>query len=262
MPTDTWTPAAFDGLAFSGFRDLLDVFAKYRDWPDLREYETHWLTALGVVTAKGLPLRLVEQEPKSRRAKPRERSALYDVSVVDGALPTRSRNWHDFFNVMMFAAFPRAKQLLHARHRHILEHTLPLELTRLPGARTVERDCLTILDEGGVVLATAPNACGAVNRLLDLGQHEDLRSMIDAGVVRPWLLGHAHLEHLAKHHAALLAPLPRAKPVVLEIDANAPRSLVDEGLARCVSDPKFCSARDQRRAIALHDLYFDLTRVR
>ncbi|HMA97654.1 MAG TPA: DUF3025 domain-containing protein [Polyangiaceae bacterium] len=272
MPSDLWTPSAFDGLAFAGFRDLLDVFAQYRDWPALLDYETHWLTAVGVVTAKGLPLRLVAQQPKSRRAKPKERRALYDVSVFEGALPTRSRNWHDFFNVMMFAAFPLTKQRLHARHRDILERNLPAELVRLPGARTEEQDCLTILDEGGVVLATAPSAHDAIHRLLENGQHNELRELIDDGVVTPWLFGHAQLEHLAKHHAALRPPLPHAntaalpqlphgKAVLLELDASAPRSTVDEALARCVSAPEFCSARDRRRPVSLHDLYRDLQRI-
>lgn len=121
----------------------------------------------------------------------------------------------------------------------------------------MELDCLRILDEGGVLLATAPTACDAVNQLLDRGEQDGLRSLVDAGVVRPWLLGHAHLD-LAKDHVAILIPLPRAKAVVIAIDADAPLSLVDEGLARCVSEPKFCSARDERRAVALQDLYIDL----
>lgn len=258
MTSDPWNPDAFRGLAFDGFRDLLDVFARYEEWPDTNEYAKQWLTANAVVTAEGVPLRLVEQTPKSRRAKPRERNALYDVSVVNGAIPTRPRNWHDFFNVMMFAAFSRTKQQLHARHRDILERHLPVELERLPGARTEEQDCLTILDEGGVVLSTDASACDTVNELLESGHHQALRGLIGREAVKPWLFGHAHLEHLAKHHAMSGVPLPSAKPVVLAMDASAPRPEVDAELARRVGDPGFCATRDGRRPIALHELYLDL----
>lgn len=262
MPSDVWNPAAFRGLAFDGFGDLLHVFARYEDWPDTRDYETHWLRAHAVVTAAGVPLRVIEQVPKSRRAKPRQRNALYDVSVVNGALPTRRRNWHDFFNVMMFAAFSRTKQLLHARHRDILENRLPVELQRIPGARTEEQDCLTILDEGGVVLATAPSAYDSVNELLELGHDGELRGLIVRGLVRPWLFGHAHLEHLAKHHDAYEVPLPSAKPVVICIETDGSRVEVDGALAQCVADPQFCAVRDPRRPIALNNLYLDLPRSR
>lgn len=262
MLADPWSPDGFSGAPFAAFRDLLDPFRHHSDWPSLEELERQWLCALDVRTPDGAPLQLLPQPAKLRRARPRNRSELYDVSVCNGLLPTRSHNWHDFFNVLMFAAFPASKRQLHARHRHILEQRLPAELVRLPGARTVEQDCLTMLDEGGVLFATDAKDAPAVELLLENGDHHQLATLACAGRVKAWLLGHAHAEHLAK--VALTdskAPLPRAKPVVLPVGVDAARREVDLALAARLCDSEFCAARDGWRAVALESCYCELLPV-
>ena len=56
-----------------------------------------------------------------------------------------------------------------------------------------------------------------------------------------------------------MSPLPRAKIVVLPIGVGATRAQVDVALAERLTDPEFCAARDRRRAVALGDLYLDLS---
>ncbi len=256
---DTWSTDAWKSTPFTGFRDLLNAFESFEDWPSLVDLEQRWLRAQDVRTHMGIPMGLMAQPAKLRRARPRNISQLYDVALCEGQLPTRSHNWHDFFNVMMFVAFPNSKRLLHARQRRILEQLLPNQIDRLPGRRTVEQDCLTILDEGAVLLAVDDDVAPHVESLLDRGEHRELAVCVQANLLRPWLLGHAHAEQVAKRTTLSQGiSLSRARPVVLAIGAGASRSQVDAALGRMLSGPDFCTTRDPRRAVALTDLYLDL----
>lgn len=259
MPNEPWSPAAWESRAFDGFRDLLDTFAEHRAWPTLGELECRWLEQYRVDSVSGAPLRLIEQKGNVRPARPRSRRDLYDVSTCSGQLPTRPCNWHDFFNVLIFVAFARSKRVLHGRHCRILEQRVPEQLHNLPGARTREQDHLAMLDEGGVLLAVDSVNAASLAQMLEAAQHERLRSAIELGQVRPWLIGHAHLEHLAINALSkTTAPLPRAKPVLLEVGANASRDRVDDALAVRLAAPSVEFLQNGWRAVPLECLYGNL----
>lgn len=260
MPRDTWSTSAWRSRAFDGFRDLLDAFGDQPEWPTLCDMERRWLVHFNTVSASGSPLHLIQQPSKLRRSRPRSRGELYDVSVYNGQLPTRAHNWHDFFNVLMFVAFTHTKQALHRRHCEILEQLVPEQIEHLPGARTRERDDLAMLDEGGVILAVGATSVGSLRDVLGTAEHDRLRSAIDLGAVRPWLIGHAHLEHLAISTLARSpAPLPRAKPILLDVGAGATRKQVDEALATQLERRNAEWLRNGWRAVSLEHLYPDLT---
>lgn len=259
MALDTWSTDAWKSSPFSGFRDLLGEFESFEDWPSLADMERRWLRAQDVRTHMGIPMGLMAQPAKLRRARPRSLSQLYDIALCEGQLPTRSHNWHDFFNVMMFSAFPKGKRLLHARQRRILEQLLPNQIDRLPGRRTVEQDCLTILDEGAVLLAVDDDIAPYVESLLERGEHRELAAYVRANQLRPWLLGHAHAEQVAKRANLDQGQfLSRARSVVLTIGAGASRAQVDAALECTLSESDSFTTRDSRRAVALTDLYLDL----
>jgi len=70
----------------------------------------------------------------------------YEQQVFDtGRVETRPRNLHDLFNALAWMAFPRTKAALNARHaeRLVIE----------TGERGPLRDLLTLVDEGGVLVA-------------------------------------------------------------------------------------------------------------
>jgi hypothetical protein len=171
-------------------------------------------------------------------------------------VPTRANNWHDFFNVLIFAAFPRSKSVLHGRHRRVLEQRVPELVELLPGARTREQDHLAMLDEGGVLLAVDSRNHEAITFCLESAQHESLNRAIERGELRPWLFGHAHMEHLVKG-ALSRAPMtmPRAKPVLLDVGVNATRDDVDVALATQLSAPTVAFLENAWRAISLEVLY-------
>ncbi|MCB1961045.1 MAG: DUF3025 domain-containing protein [Rhodocyclaceae bacterium] len=105
------------------------------------------------VNGQGLPVRFVP---------PGHQDVPYEHAVFStGEVATRADNWHDYFNALVWAIFPRAKAALNARHMH--------ELTRAKAdgsrARGAVRDALTQFDECGmVVVGDSPELLDALAR--------------------------------------------------------------------------------------------------
>jgi hypothetical protein len=107
-----------------------------------------------VRNSRGMPLRIVPPGPRRRAQK-------YEARLfLEGALPVRPGDWHDYFNVLAWLAFPRAKAALNARHH--------AELERQRAARERNRgptqDALTLFDEGGVIVASSDEGLLALLR--------------------------------------------------------------------------------------------------
>jgi hypothetical protein len=132
-----WDPSAWDGGAFWALAPAARLFAAHRQWPSVTEIDALLAPLAGV--------RFVAARPRPRRQGRPVVERGYDERICeDGVVPTRARNWHDFFNALVWATFPRAKRALHRRqHRAAGEGR---------GRRTREQDCLAMLDEGGVVV--------------------------------------------------------------------------------------------------------------
>ncbi|MBL8522093.1 MAG: DUF3025 domain-containing protein [Betaproteobacteria bacterium] len=73
----------------------------------------------------------------------------YEMTIAaTGDIPTRD-NAHDFFNALQWLAFPQTKGAINAGH---LRHAGGA------GVRPVARDVLTMIDESGVIVASADEA--------------------------------------------------------------------------------------------------------
>jgi hypothetical protein len=196
------------------------------------------------VFATAPPIRFVEAPPARRRREPVDARTLYDGRVtIEGAVPTRTRCWHDFMNALVWGTFPRAKRALHARqHRAIAARLVPNART-LPPVRTPELDALALLDEGGIaVLTTDPERAHAA---LATRQPGVLRALVASGDALAVIFGHAIYESLA------LAVAPAvAAAVILPRDPSQPDAVsdADRGLARCIDDSALLrSPRELRR---------------
>lgn len=89
----------------------------------------------GLVTESGCAVRFVP---------PSDADPYYEVHVFEsGRVHTRSDNWHDLFNALVWIAFPRTKARINALHARTIPHE--------KGARGPLRDLLTIFDEGGAI---------------------------------------------------------------------------------------------------------------
>ena len=90
-------------------------------------------------TEDGMPVRFVA---------PGAKDAYYELKVFrTGEVETRPDNWHDFFNALVWLAFPRSKARINAMHA--------AEMAREKGQRGPLRDLLTVFDEGGALVECA-----------------------------------------------------------------------------------------------------------
>lgn len=181
-------------------------------------------------TARGLPLRFVP---------PQDDGLAYEVRIHErGEVETRPDNWHDFFNALVWLAFPRAKSMLSAAHMRALR---PAD-----EPRGTARDALTHFDECGLVVLSSQPA------LLD-----DLRAFAWSRLfVEQRAAVRAHMRWIVFGHATyeqLLAPFRglTAKAVLYPVSAEAlaaplPELLpaVDARLAEDLASGRYARPRD------------------
>jgi hypothetical protein len=127
------------------------ALSKHRTWPP-REALQHVLAARGVQNSRGIPLRLVAVDAIA--------SASYEERVYgDGELEVREGDWHDFFNVLAWIAYPRAKAAVNERHvaalREERETARKLKSAARGANRGRVRDAVTLFDESGAVVLSS-----------------------------------------------------------------------------------------------------------
>jgi len=118
---------------------------------------------------------------------PGDADPYYEVHVFEsGRVHTRSGSRHDLFNALCWLAFPRTKARINALHAAAIPHEA--------GRRGRLRDLLTILDEGGALVACADASLNALIRELRWKElyWEQRARVRDA--MRFVVLGHATLE--------------------------------------------------------------------
>jgi hypothetical protein len=228
-------PGVFDDHAvFRPLARAVRALGPHDDFPSLRSLERVF---------EGRPIvRFVPPRPRRRRA-PIDAAALYDARiVVDGAVPTRARCWHDLMNALVWGTFPRAKGALHARQHRLIAARIAPEARGLP-PRTPALDALALLDEGGIVVTTDdPDAVEADLRSRRAGC---LRSLIASRAADAVVFGHAIYESVALGvkpaivAAIVLGRDDRDRDVVRATDTALASALEDE--------TRFLSPRDLMR---------------
>ena len=113
--------------------DLEQIFSlsEHVKWPELQ-----WLNQTGK-----LGFQFIDQTQF-------DKSGLYYEEIIyqNRQIPTRSQNWHDLFNGLIWHLFPKSKQQLNIQHMEDIQE-------RGLNPRTPRRDRITHFDECGVILA-------------------------------------------------------------------------------------------------------------
>lgn len=177
------------------FAPLADVLIASGDrLPSLMRLNQVVEQAAGTLrSGQGAPVRFVPPGPQHK---------VYEHAVFDaGEVATRAENWHDYFNALVWACFPKAKAALNARHMH------ELALARAMGkkGRGLVRDALTQFDECGmVVLGCEPDVLDALARHEWTEAFWQARAQMEANT-RFILFGHASYDQLREPFPGLCA---------------------------------------------------------
>ena len=128
---------------FEPLRGVGAALAKLDRWPTLEDYNA--LLDPPLHTASGAALRFVPQAGKPAHMEDKYEARIY----LHGEVQTRTENWHDLFNALVWIAFPRTKTALNARHFDSISQSARA------GNRDKIQDALTLFDESGVVVLYA-----------------------------------------------------------------------------------------------------------
>ena len=178
---------------FDPLRRFVSVLPGDR-WPSHAELSE---LVRGVTTSRGAALRFVPP----RAAADREQGSYEQHIARTGEVETRAQNWHDLFNALAWAAFPKAKAAINAQHASILEERGEEEAKR----RGPERDALTLFDEGGVIVASSSPAL--LRLIVDFEWKElfwNRRAELEANA-RFFAFGHALYEKALDPHLGIVA---------------------------------------------------------
>jgi hypothetical protein len=173
-----------------------------------------WLERLGIepslaelnAAAEARGLR-TEAGRAVRFVPPAASDPYYEVHLFEtGQVQTRPGNRHDVFNALCWLAFPRTKARINALHA--------AAIPREGGRRGPLRDLLTILDEGGALVACTDASLADLIRGFRWKElFWERRARLPAAM-RITVLGHATLEQA-------LAPRPGITCKVLFVDPAA-----------------------------------------
>jgi hypothetical protein len=135
---------------YEPLRPLLGSFRHNTDWPGLDAYQ-QLLDSLEqpLRTHHGVALKVVPQAGKPDHFEQHYAPRIYR----SGEIQTRTRNWHDFFQLLTWFVFPKTKAAINAIH--IPRAKQRLEEGWQPGRRTPLENMLSLFDEGGVVLLSS-----------------------------------------------------------------------------------------------------------
>ncbi len=248
---DAWDPRFDAGRpVFAPLAAAMERFRGFSTFPPLAA----WNEGLpsGLASAGGAPIRFVEQPPRRRRGQPVDVDAIYDERIYTrGEVPSRSRTWHDFFNMLVWRSFPALKRAINLRQRVALRAHVAPGASKLPSARTREMDALAMLDEGGLLVVTRAGAPD-LDAAIDEGDTVALAEAVQRGEARALLIGHAIHEHLV-----LRADLVRTLVFRLEVpDCALPQAQIDQRIGAVLDAGAPVRQRPDAKGMPIVDALF------
>lgn len=160
-------------------------------------------------------------------------AATYEHRIgQSGEIAIRPGQWHDLFNVCMWALWPATKAALNRRHCEALE-------VEAGSRRSAARDALTAFDEDGMVIAVADPALAKLVRGFRWRELFVHRRAHLAGAFEPFVIGHGLCEKLLAPFIGLTA-----KALLVPVDPDFARwpmtarsAVLDDAVAAVVRDP-------------------------
>ncbi len=149
MSSDQWNPYFLDrSPVFEPLHRVGQHLNQLEQWPTLDQLN-HLLSIQkpSIQTHTHLTLRLVPQAASIQLFEQRYEPRTY----LCGELQTRTHNWHDLFNALVWITFPHSKAQLNTLHYHALK----IAEKQRQSNRGRLRDAITLLDESGVLVTSS-----------------------------------------------------------------------------------------------------------
>jgi hypothetical protein len=187
---------ALDWLERPPYRDfhpkLVGALQQLRAWPRPEEYDD---LAQQVPRAPGAALPLFVAQNREQVA----RCGGYEQHVAQlRAVPTRPSNWHDFFNMTVWAHFPRLRWALNALH---VDPSVGPKDPR--NGRAPPQNLAATFDESGMLVCSTSRDLLEELRALRFKRVFWERRAELVSTTRFWVIGHGTLESLLTPHAGL-----------------------------------------------------------
>lgn len=215
---------------FEPLRGVGESLENLDRWPTLAELNA--LLPPSIRTAGGAAIRFVPQA-----GRPRCMEEQYEARIhTGGEVQTRTENWHDLFNALVWLAFPRAKAAINARHFSAL-------CSENAGNRCKVRDALTLFDESGVIVACADDDLAGLLRgfqwrQLFWEQRQPVRERMKFA-----LFGHSLYEKALRPYLGFTGKglLIRVEAGFFSLPLEVQRQILDERLVTELGAPAFSS---------------------
>ena len=136
---DQWDTSVFQSSPIlHQLTDLTKYFSDYASWPTLNDYQTVFkLKKVGITpVAQSTVIESFEDQYEPRVYLKKE-------------LQTRTENWHDFFNAMIWMRFPNTKKTLNSLHFNTASNR------EIGSNRSTLENRITQFDECGAVIITS-----------------------------------------------------------------------------------------------------------
>jgi hypothetical protein len=189
---------ALDWLTRQPYRELhprlLRALGHFTDWPAPEQYDE---LARQVPRAEDVRLpRFVTERRESVRLR-----GGYEQHVARlSAVPTRPGKWHDFFNMIVWAHFPKLRWALNSLH---VDPDVGPKDPR--NGRAPAQNLAASFDEVGLLVLSTSRGVLEELRALHFKRAFWERREEALATTRFWLVGHGALESLLTPHAGLLA---------------------------------------------------------
>jgi len=227
-----WRPDFHIGVPlFDPLRPRLETFSDYQEWPGLDAMQRLLDQRTEPMrTLHGAALKVVPQAGRPDRFEQHYAPRIY----LSGEIQTRTRNWHDLFQLLSWFVFPRTKAIINAQH--VPKAKRRLEVDHEPGRRTPLENTLSLFDEGGAVLVADDDSLLQLVREfrwkeLFWQRREELAQHFDCVV-----FGHAMYEKAMAPYLGMTANtiLLRADTDYFRRDSTARLAWIDEQLAALI----------------------------
>ena len=142
-PTMDWTRWCAQPLTLPcmPLKPLVQALPQDR-WPETLDWSA-CAARQALKNARGLPVSFVTP------AQPEPSALAFEARIFErGEVETRAATWHDAFHACTWLTFPRTKARINALH-------VAGGLDTTPNRRSVLRNILTLIDEGGLIVASS-----------------------------------------------------------------------------------------------------------